>query len=110
MSQWKRSWLSFYEDVQEEQENIKAEDEEIPEDKDDEKDNPGHSESSSDNADTPQDYQGEKGTLLYKNEKITWASSQCGSRGRMTATQWDQDDLGANKIGSFPWSGHCLSV
>lgn len=44
-----RAWpkgpdLIFYEDVQEEQDNIKVEEEETPEDKDDEKYNPEHSE------------------------------------------------------------------
>lgn len=77
--------LISYEDVQEEQDNIKVEDKETPEDKDDEKYNPEHSESSSVNADTPEDYQGEKGTFLSKNEKITWSSSQCGSQDWMTA-------------------------
>lgn len=81
----KRSWPQFYKNVQEEQGNIKVEEEEIPEDKDDEKCNPAHSESSSDNVDTTEDHQGEKGTFLSNTEKITWSSSQRGSQGRMTA-------------------------
>lgn len=85
--------LIFYEDVQEEQENIKVEEEEIPEDKDNERYDPERSESSSDNADTPEDHQGEKGTFLSKNEKITWSSSHCASQGRMTARGEIQDDL-----------------
>lgn len=85
--------LIFYEDVQEEQENIKVEGEEIPEDKDDERYVPEHSESSSDNADTPEDHRGEKGTFLSKNEKITWSSSHCGTQGWMMAHGEIQDDL-----------------
>lgn len=74
-----REWLNdrkvltslFYEDAEEEQENSEVEEEEIPEDKDYEKDNPEYSESSSDNADIPVEHQGEKGTFLFRYEKIT---------------------------------------
>ncbi len=62
--------------------NIKVNEKEIFEDKDEEKYNP---ESSSDNVDAPEDLQGEKGTFVFKNKKITRSSSQSGGQGGMTA-------------------------
>lgn len=63
--------LHFYKDVQERLDNITVEYKETPEDKDDEKYYPEHSESSSDNADTPEDHKGEEVTFLSKKKKIT---------------------------------------
>lgn len=64
------------------------EEEEISEDKDDEKYNQEHSESFSDNADTPEDLQGEK----RKRKEITWSSSPYGRQGCNDSTCKDQDD------------------